>query len=100
MVVPGVPSFAYGFFGGVLLEIWGMYNLRRTPPEHRPDWINSLFYWFWTFLMMVMGGLLSLAYSANVEITPILGINIGASAPSIIAAFAEKAPNISPGSID
>lgn len=92
--------FTYGFLGGMFFEILGMYRMRKLSPDERPAWLNTQFYWFWTIAMMLVGGFLALAYSFDVKITPLLGINIGASAPSILGAFAGKAPEISPGKID
>jgi hypothetical protein len=94
-------AFFGGFLGGFLVEILSVYKIRRLPPQKRPDWIYSFFYWFWSFAMMLSGGALVVVYIAsNVSVTPILALNIGASAPLIIGAFADKVPSISAGTID
>jgi len=49
--------------------------------------------------IMALGGVLVLAYLlTGIDIHPILAINIGATAPLILANIASKTPNMSPPS--
>lgn len=94
-------GFLYGFTGGFFVEILNMYRIRKVPADLRPPWIRTWFYWICSIAMMLCGGGLVVFYiiSPDVQVSPLLGLNIGASAPLIIGALAEKAPDIPPGNI-
>lgn len=65
-----------------------------------PDYAKDPWYWIVSTLVALSGGVLGLAYCcAGIEdMHPILAINIGASAPLILASIASNAPNLSPPS--
>lgn len=78
-----VEGFLYGIFGGTLNEIVGVYKYRRFP--QLPEWFSTRRYWVSTTLMVLVGGSLVLLYiRSKVELTPILALNIGISAPLIL----------------
>lgn len=77
--------FLWGFCGGVLAELLGLFKLRHLPPGTRPVWIKSSFYWVITGLMMVAGGVVVIAYlMSGVSLKAIVAVNLGASAPLLI----------------
>lgn len=82
--------FIFGLIGGLLVELLGAYKHLRLPAESRPAYYKSAFYWFVTLLMVISGGALAAIYSENIEISPVLAINIGASAPLLIGFFASN----------
>lgn len=91
-------AFLYGLGGGVAAEVLGLFKLRR---EGAPQYLRSIFYWVITGTMILLGGGLSWLYvKSGVELTPILGVNIGASAPLILGQFVAQAPEVPPGTIN
>lgn len=93
-------GFLWGLFGGIIVEALSWYKIRRS--KTLPNWFGSMFYWGSTVIMIIIGGVLVVMYltSKEISLNAILAVNIGASAPLIIATLADKAPPISPGSID
>jgi hypothetical protein len=51
--------------------------------------------------MALAGGVLVFIYAkSGTSLTPILALNVGASAPLLLAKLAQQAPAIPPGTID
>ncbi len=95
-----LPGFLFGLFGGVLAELLGLFELRHQASKNLPAWLKSPFYWITTFLMVVAGGGLVVAYiESDIALKPILAINVGASAPLIIRTLVAKVPR-NPGTSD
>lgn len=93
------PEFWWGVFGGCLAEGLKWFNLRHTLHQGLPDWSKSIGYWVVTVFMILIGGGLVLIYvKSELMVSPILAVNIGASAPLIIGKLAEL-PSIEPGRI-
>lgn len=91
-------AFLYGVAGGVAAEILGLFKLRR---EGAPQFVRSIFYWLITMAMIALGGgLASLYVQSGVELTPILAVNVGASAPLILGQLAGQAPEVPIGRVD
>lgn len=92
-------AFVWGIGGGLFVEILSWYKIRKcTKPPH---WFQSRFYWIGTFFMIIVGGILVVAHMhSEVSLTPLLAINIGASAPLLIGTMAGTAPDISAGKSD
>lgn len=91
-------AFGYAVGGGVALEALGFYKIRKSS---FPEWTRTFRYWFWTIVMILIGGGLAVAYvKSEVALDPILAINIGAAAPVIIERLSAAAPSLSPGSVD
>lgn len=92
-------GFGCGVFGGALAELLGWFRLRQQAP---PDFVKSPFYWLVTALMVLAGGGLVVIYvTSGFEIKPVLAVNIGASAPLLIASLAARLPSsIDPAKID
>lgn len=94
-------GFACGCTGGLFVEVLSLYKNRMLPRSQRPLHYNSVFFWFCTIAMVLCGGALVLLYiMSGISMTPILGANIGASAPLSIGAMAHRLPDISPGTTD
>lgn len=81
--------FLVGCLGGLLGEAIKWFQLRES--ANLPAYVRSPFYWFITFLMIVLGGLLATLYGIDNR-NAILIANIGLSAPLIIKALAETNP--------
>jgi fructose-specific phosphotransferase system IIC component len=82
-------GFLYGILGGFFNEIVGLYKIRRS--RQLPEWLRLRRYWIITLLMVLAGGFLVCAYLGSaMKLTPILAINIGASAPLIIGRIADE----------
>lgn len=80
-----IEIFLWGICGGVLAELAGIFEIRRVSPDDFPEWLRSPVYWIITCLMVLGGGLLVVGYArSGANITAILAVNIGASAPLII----------------
>ena len=93
-------GFGWGLFGGIIVEIASFYKFRFS--KEKPHWFKSRFYWLITISMILIGGGLVVMYlnTGQMSLSPLVAVNIGASAPTIIASLASKAPNIPPGKVD
>ncbi len=88
----GLEGFSWGLMGGLFAELLGWFKLRQRASSEFP-WLRSVFYWLVTFAMVLAGGILVLAYiKTGASLYPMLAINIGASAPLIMAELAAQAP--------
>ncbi len=83
--------FGLGFLGGLIAEVFGWYKLRTSP--NLPAYSKSLIYWGITLLFIIIGGLLASLYGTT-NVNAILAVNIGASAPLLIAALLGTAPKL------
>lgn len=78
-------AFFWGMLGGISPEVLIAYKYRTCAPGKLPAYFKTIFYYVATLGMATMGGALALAYSlSGNELSVILAINIGASAPLII----------------
>ncbi|MBJ7900022.1 MAG: hypothetical protein GC158_08915 [Cyanobacteria bacterium RI_101] len=76
-----------------MLKILELAELYKIPKTQRPDFRDWL-YWVPFVVNPLLGGCLTLAYAlSEIELSPILSINIGASAPLILRTMAQIAPN-------
>lgn len=92
-------AFVYGVLGGLFVEIAGLWKLRHELKPDLPAYLKSWFYWLLTTSMILSGGVLASIYiKSGVELSPILSVNVGATAPLVIGSFTASAPNISTGS--
>lgn len=89
---------AIGFVGGLAAELVGVWEQRYTAPADRPAHLKSFFYWMMVFLMSAFGaGLVYLYEESGDKITPILALNIGASASLILRQLTRSTPDFGPG---
>jgi hypothetical protein len=89
-----------GFFGGVVAVVAKWFGMRDQLHGGLPDWSKSTAYWVVTFLMCVSGGGLVYLYGlSDTKISGILALNIGASAPLLIASLIRSTPS-GPGKVN
>jgi len=94
-------GFLWGVLGGFFAELLGWFKLRYIAPDDHPDWMSTKYYWIVTCLMMLAGGMLVVAYMrSQVNVSSIMALNVGASAPLILGALVNQAPPIPIGKID
>ena len=88
-----VQLFWLGALGGFFTELLGHYKMREMAPDAFPKYLKSPYYWVVTVLMVLSGGGLAAIYAASkIDLTAIVAVNIGASAPLILGAFARRPP--------
>lgn len=88
-----IDGFVFGMIGGLLAELLGLFKLRQQAPTDLPSWIRSPFYWIVTVLMVLAGGVLVVIYrKSNIDLQPIVAVNLGASAPLIIGSLVAQTP--------
>ena len=91
----------FALFGGFAINMISLTELRNIPKTERPDTFSDWIYCVWFFGIPILGGLLAYAYqNSGIELSPILSINIGASAPLILKSFAKAAPQVDPDKVD
>jgi hypothetical protein len=85
---------AWGLFGGLLVEVAGLYELRKIPSDEFPRHVFSKRYWIITALMVLIGGMLVLGYErSGASLSALLAVNIGASAPLLIGRLVGNVPS-------
>lgn len=91
-------GFLYGVLGGIFAQVLGIFRLREHAPSELPAWVTSWFYWLITLFMVVAGGMLVFVYlRSGLTLQPVLAVNVGASAPLVIANLVAQAPKVEPG---
>jgi len=91
----GWEAFFFGAVGGAFSELLGLFQLRHQAREALPAYLKSWFYWIVTIGMIAAGGVLVLIYDrSGITLKPIVAVNVGASAPLLIAAFIAQTPKI------
>ena len=94
-------GFWLGVLGGLFAEIFSLSKLRYLPRDARPLWVGSMWYWAITVAMMLSGGALVAIYlGSGVTMTPLLAVNIGASAPLILQSLMSQAPPLDPSRVN
>lgn len=94
-----IPLFA--FFGGIAINILSLTELRNIPRPDRPETFSDPLYSLWFFGVPLLGGMLAYAYQiSGSNLTPIIAINVGASAPLILKSFAAAIPQATTRRID
>ena len=88
-------GFWLGVVGGLLAELFSLSKLRYRARRELPLWITSPWYWIITALLIVSGGVLVGIYlRSGITMTPLLAVNIGASAPLILQSLVSQTPTI------
>ncbi|MCW3019975.1 MAG: hypothetical protein JWN10_2283 [Solirubrobacterales bacterium] len=91
-------ALVFGVVGGLVPELVALYRLRKEP--QLPAWFKSPIYWTITVAMIAAGGGLSVLYvRSGVNLSAILALNVGASAPLILGTIGNKVPDLKPGRI-
>ena len=91
-------SLFFAAFGGLAINGLSLLELKGVPKDKRPDF-RDFFCWLPFLAWPLVGAVLAYAYTASgTALSPILAINIGASAPLIIRGMVSAAPSsIDPG---
>lgn len=85
--------------GGFAINILHLVEYSKRPKTERPDFKDWLF-WVPYLAWPVLGSVLAFAYlESGVQLSPILALNIGLSAPLIFRAMIEANP-VKPKAID
>jgi hypothetical protein len=93
-----IQGFSYGVLGGIFAELAGVFELRRQAASQLPRWVRSPLYWTITAGMILAGGAVAWIYiGSGVDLSPLLAVNVGASAPLILARLGAQPPPIPPG---
>ena len=83
---------SFAAFGGLCINLFSLLELRWVPKAKRPD-LTDLFYWAPFVAWPAVAAVLAFAYvSSGIELTPIVSINVGASAPLILRSMAQATP--------
>ena len=94
-------EFIFAAFGGFAVNFLRLIEIGRLPRSERPDTFSDWIYCLQFFGMPLIGGVLALAYGwSGTTLSPILAINIGASAPLILKSFASTIPPAVPKRIN
>ena len=93
---------SFGVGGGIAAEVLKWFRIREELHTGIPDYAKWWPYWFVTLMMIAMGGGLVFAYrvSSDVQLSPILAVNIGASAALILSALAAQPLPIDIGPVE
>jgi hypothetical protein len=86
--------FLAGAFGGFLVELLRWYKIKES--RSFPDYASRFTYWSLTILMILAGGGVAVLSGLG-PINALTVLNIGASAPALIGAFAAPPQSSSPG---
>ncbi len=90
-----------GLAGGIAAEALQWFRIRKELHKGVPGWARHWPYWVITAAMVGFGGLLVFIYQAsNVEISPIIAFNIGASAPLILETLIGQVPQAEHEAVD
>ena len=79
-----LPVFGLGAFGGIAIETLRWWRLRTK--QQLPAYAKSPRYWLITVAMILVSGFLASLYGVT-ERSAIMVVNLGASAPALLAAF-------------
>ena len=85
-------SFLCGFAGSAAVEIIVLHQVYQTVGAKKPTLparYKTVGFWIMRILVAVIAGGLALAYRSVSPISPLLAVNIGASAPSIILTLSQ-----------
>lgn len=82
-----------GCAGGLITEVYGVYNLRKRSKSQRPSWLKSPFYWCMTLIMVGLGGgTVWLYLHSGASVSPVLALHLGAATPTLIATLSKSTP--------
>ena len=88
-----VEAFIWGLFGSAGAEVSSAFTLRHRAWKDFPYWLKSPPYYITSIAMALIGAGIAAAYSrSGTMLSPILAIQIGASAPLIFRKLTEVVP--------
>jgi hypothetical protein len=75
-------NIGWALLGGLVAELLGLFEIRRTLPGEWPHWLRSKGYWCITAGMVLAGAVVVLAYErSGMKLSALVAMNVGASAP-------------------
>ena len=78
--------------GGLAVHLFNLVELQNVPKDRRPDFRDWL-YWLPFAVMPFLAAVVAFAYEqSGTTLSPILAINVGASAPLLLKSFASASP--------
>jgi hypothetical protein len=80
--------FFYAFVGSVAVDVIAILAIYRADKEFPPEY-KKYGYWFFRIVLALIGGVLAFAFGAR---TPLLALQIGATAPALIERFLQAPP--------
>ena len=88
MIDTAISAFLFGVSGVVLVKIVRLAELGNASSDKRLERLRNPFYYFSFFALPCVGGALScIWFIEGVELTPLLAVNIGISAPALLRPF-------------
>jgi hypothetical protein len=89
-------TFLFGLAGGLLPEVYALYNIRHSWLSDKPSWVKSYFYWLITFAMIFLGGCTAALYSyIGIKLNALMAIHLGLATPVLIQTALKEKPKIS-----
>lgn len=86
-------GFWFAVFGGFAVNVIRLADLAQTPQNERPRTFSDPLYLVQFAVLPFIGGVLAYAYqTGGTVLSPILAINVGASAPLILKNLASALP--------
>jgi len=86
-------AYLWGLLGGISVELHSWWKLRES--KKLPHFAKRWAYWLPTVLMALFGGLFPLLYiSSGTELSPLLAVHLGASAPVFVGNLSKAAPKV------
>nr|WP_320125377.1 hypothetical protein [uncultured Shewanella sp.] len=88
-------TFIFGVAGGVLPEVYALYNLRHSWLNEKPSWVKSKFYWLITLAMIALGGGTAALYSyIGIKLNALMAIHLGLATPVLIQTALKEKPKV------
>ena len=85
----------FGLADGACAEILALWKMRPVAPAELPGYLSSGFYWVMTLAMVAVGGIVAFVYiKSGIALSPLLAVNVGASAPLIIGSLTAAPPKV------
>jgi hypothetical protein len=86
------PTVLCAAFGGLAIQIIGLMELQKVPKVERPDF-RDFVYWIPFICAPILGGALVYIYVlSEINLKPIVSLNVGISAPLLYKAMAQANP--------
>lgn len=89
-------TFLFGMAGGLLPEVYALYNLRHNWLNEKPSWVKSYFYWIVTTAMIILGGCTAALYAyVGIKLNALMAIHLGLATPVLIQTALKERPKVS-----
>jgi hypothetical protein len=99
-LTPAWTSFIYATLGGFAINLLRWLDHAQTPKLQRPTTFGDPMYVAQFIILPLLGGFVAYLYSASgTQLTPLLAVNVGISAPLILRSMAAAVPVKPPDSV-